>query len=253
MGYGVLTWPCRQNPGRKPAFSRRAVARTRRRSPGEQDSTAGPGTLVSRLRGRVARRWGERVADERDCDRVCAGSGVVGSRPAANDQRAAADRAKAAADREEAAHERARLLRHRRELSENLRLAATDELTGAWTRRFGLEEVGRELERAGRTGGSLVLAFVDVDGLKKVNDSRGHLAGDALLQLVGRSLRASVRPYDVVVRYGGDELLCAMPNLRRPRREHASSRSWQPCGRPAPDTRSRSALPRPSPATASKT
>jgi diguanylate cyclase (GGDEF)-like protein len=138
------------------------------------------------------------------------------ARAAADRAKAADDRRRAAADREEAARERAQLLRHRRELADNLRLAATDELTGAWTRRFGLEEVGRELERAGRTGGSLVVAFVDVDGLKKVNDSKGHLAGDALLQLVGRTLRASVRPYDVIVRYGGDELLCAMPNLKTP-------------------------------------
>ncbi|HET7353194.1 MAG TPA: GGDEF domain-containing protein [Gaiellaceae bacterium] len=94
-----------------------------------------------------------------------------------------------------------------------MKVAATDELTGAWTRRFGLEEVSRELERAHRTGASLVLAFIDVDGLKEVNDSQGHLAGDALLQLLGETLRANVRPYDVIVRYGGDEFLCAMPNL----------------------------------------
>jgi diguanylate cyclase (GGDEF)-like protein len=73
--------------------------------------------------------------------------------------------------------------------------------------------VSRELERAHRTGARLVLAFVDVDGLKAVNDSQGHLAGDALLRLLGETLRANVRPYDVIVRYGGDELLCAMPNL----------------------------------------
>jgi diguanylate cyclase (GGDEF)-like protein len=58
-----------------------------------------------------------------------------------------------------------------------------------------------------------VLAFIDVDGLKQLNDSRGHLAGDTLLQLLGETLRANVRPYDVIVRYGGDELICAMPNL----------------------------------------
>ena len=61
-----------------------------------------------------------------------------------------------------------------------------------------------------------MLAFVDVDGLKEVNDSQGHLAGDALLRLVGETLRASVRPYDLIVRYDGDELLCAMPSLSAP-------------------------------------
>src|SRR5947209_3484219 len=124
---------------------------------------------------------------------------------AADRAKAADDRARAAADREAAARERAEALRTRAESADNLKLATTDELTGAWTRKFGLEEVSHELERAHRTGATLVLAFVDVDGLKQLNDSQGHLAGDALLQLVGETLHANVRPYDVIVRYGGDE------------------------------------------------
>ncbi len=119
-------------------------------------------------------------------------------------------------DREEAARERAEARRDRTKSADSLKLATTDELTGAWTRKLGLEEVSRELERAHRTGARLVLAFVDVDGLKAVNDSQGHLAGDALLRLLGETLRANVRPYDVIVRYGGDELLCAMSNLGVP-------------------------------------
>jgi diguanylate cyclase (GGDEF)-like protein len=134
-------------------------------------------------------------------------------RASADRAKAADDRARAAADRQEAARERAEALRNSAESADSLKLAATDELTGAWTRKFGLEEVARELERAYRTGAGLVLAFIDVDGLKDVNDSQGHLAGDELLQLVGETLRANVRPYDVIVRYGGDELVCAMPNL----------------------------------------
>jgi diguanylate cyclase (GGDEF)-like protein len=135
------------------------------------------------------------------------------ARAAADRAKAADDRARAATDRQEAASERAEAFRQRTEAAADLKIAATDALTGAWTRRLGLEEVSRELERAHRTGASLVLAFIDVDGLKQLNDSQGHLAGDTLLQLLGRSLRANVRPYDVIVRYGGDELLCAMPNL----------------------------------------
>jgi diguanylate cyclase (GGDEF)-like protein len=57
-----------------------------------------------------------------------------------------------------------------------------------------------------------VLGFIDVDGLKGVNDSQGHAAGDAFLQVVGSTLRASVRSYDLIVRVGGDEFVCAMPN-----------------------------------------
>jgi diguanylate cyclase (GGDEF)-like protein len=135
------------------------------------------------------------------------------ARAAADRAKAADDRARAAADREEAAGERAEAQRHRTEAADDLKSAATDELTGARTRRFGLEEVSRELERAHRTGASLLLAFIDVDGLKELNDGQGHLAGDALLQLLGETLRANVRPYDVIVRYGGDELICAMPNV----------------------------------------
>jgi len=134
-------------------------------------------------------------------------------RAAADRAKAADDRARAAADRGEAARERSDALRERAKSADSLKLATTDELTGAWTRKLGLEEVSREVERARRTGARLVVAFVDVDGLKAVNDSRGHLAGDALLRLLGETLRANVRSYDVIVRYGGDELLCAMPNV----------------------------------------
>jgi diguanylate cyclase (GGDEF)-like protein len=138
------------------------------------------------------------------------------ARAAADRAKAADDRTRAAADRQEAARERAEAVRSRTEAAASLRLAATDGLTGAWTRKFGLEEISRELERAHRTGGRLVVAFIDVDGLKEVNDSQGHLAGDGLLQLLGETVRANVRPYDVIVRYGGDELVCAMPNLNAP-------------------------------------
>ena len=135
------------------------------------------------------------------------------ARAAADRAKAADDRARAAVDRQEAARERTEALRQRTETADDLRFATTDELTGAWTRRFGLEEVSRELERAHRTGASLMLAFIDVNGLKQVNDTQGHLAGDTLLRLLGEALRANIRPYDVVVRYGGDEFVCAMPNL----------------------------------------
>lgn len=137
------------------------------------------------------------------------------ARAAADRAKAADDRARAAAEREQAARERAEWLRERAHLQARLELSAKDELTGARTRDFGLEEVSRELERARRTGAPLALAFIDVDGLKEVNDSLGHLAGDALLRLVGETIRANVRRYDVIVRYGGDELLCAMPGLRK--------------------------------------
>jgi diguanylate cyclase (GGDEF)-like protein len=134
------------------------------------------------------------------------------ARAAADRAQAAADRSRAASEREQAATERAEALQLRAEAEAAVQQAATDQLTGARTRSFGLEEIERELERARRTGGTLTLAFVDVNGLKQVNDRDGHLAGDALLRRTSQTLRAHVRSYDLLVRYGGDEFVCAMPN-----------------------------------------
>jgi diguanylate cyclase (GGDEF)-like protein len=127
--------------------------------------------------------------------------------------RARRDRKLAAADRAAAARELAEAVRLRLQAANDLKSATTDELTGAWVRKFGLEEASRELARAYRTGVGFALAFVDVDGLKQVNDRRGHLAGDTLLERVGETIRAHIRPYDVIVRYGGDEFVCVMSDL----------------------------------------
>jgi diguanylate cyclase (GGDEF)-like protein len=83
-------------------------------------------------------------------------------------------------------------------------------LTGALARGRGLLDLRREIARARRSDGRLVLAFVDVDGLKPINDLQGHAAGDALLRDVAAALRTALRSYDLVVRYGGDEFLCAL-------------------------------------------
>ena len=67
-----------------------------------------------------------------------------------------------------------------------------------------------EIDRARRGDGRLVLAFVDVDGLKAVNDRDGHGAGDELLKGVVSAMRAKLRSFDPIVRYGGDEFVCAL-------------------------------------------
>lgn len=84
--------------------------------------------------------------------------------------------------------------------------AMTDPLTGILNRRGFNSAAQRELERAQRYGHPLALAFVDVRGLKTVNDTRGHQAGDQLLKEVAALLRESSRSHDVVGRIGGDEL-----------------------------------------------
>lgn len=84
--------------------------------------------------------------------------------------------------------------------------AMTDPLTGILNRRGFTTVAQRELERAQRYGHPLALAFVDVRGLKGVNDTRGHQAGDELLKQVAALLKDSSRSHDVVGRIGGDEL-----------------------------------------------
>ena len=82
-----------------------------------------------------------------------------------------------------------------------------DELTGVLRRRTGLPALQREIDRCRRAGDDFVLGFLDVDGLKQVNDTLGHLAGDDMLWTVAVLLRASLRSYDIVVRFGGDEFV----------------------------------------------
>jgi diguanylate cyclase (GGDEF)-like protein len=115
----------------------------------------------------------------------------------------ASDRTHAADDREAASADRA--------LSARERVASSiDELTGAHRREAGLVELEREIARAKRTKQPFTLAFVDVDGLKGTNDSLGHVAGDQLLRRTIDSIRAHLRSYDLIVRFGGDEFLCAL-------------------------------------------
>jgi GGDEF domain-containing protein len=121
--------------------------------------------------------------------------------------------------------------------------SGTDELTGVSRRGAGLAAIGREINRVQRVGGELVAAYVDVDGLKATNDTRGHAAGDALLIAVADSLRACLRSYDVITRVGGDEFVCALPGIavdQARRRFEAVSRCWPQV---SPPRRSRWAWP----------
>jgi diguanylate cyclase (GGDEF)-like protein len=124
--------------------------------------------------------------------------------------RAASDRREAAEDRSRAAEDRREGLLEREALLARVAAAETDALTGAQARAPGLEELEHEVDRARRTTGVLAIAYVDVVGLKRVNDTRGHAAGDALLKDVVGVLRAHLRSYDAIVRVGGDEFVCVM-------------------------------------------
>jgi diguanylate cyclase (GGDEF)-like protein len=122
----------------------------------------------------------------------------------------AADRARAAEDRARAAKDRANAARERARMEDELRSAHLDELTGVYRREMGRLALSHEIDRARRSDGRLVLAFVDVDGLKAVNDRDGHAAGDRVLQSVVRAMRTSLRSFDPIIRYGGDEFVCGL-------------------------------------------
>ena len=131
-------------------------------------------------------------------------------RAATNRARAADQRDAAARDRQLAAEDRDRAHHDRRAAAEALERESIDHLTGALGRRAGRAAIQREMARATRFGETLVLIFVDVDGLKATNDDRGHLAGDSVLRATARCLTEGLRAYDVVMRFGGDEFVCTL-------------------------------------------
>ncbi|MGH9562708.1 MAG: GGDEF domain-containing protein, partial [Terracidiphilus sp.] len=99
------------------------------------------------------------------------------------------------------------------ETREELRFRAThDALTGIANRAAILEALGREHSRHSREGGSFGIIMADLDHFKQVNDTYGHLSGDAVLKEASRRIASSVRSYDAVGRYGGEEFLIVVPS-----------------------------------------
>ena len=91
------------------------------------------------------------------------------------------------------------------------REASHDPLTRLNNRRLFLERIQQAVDRSVASGDSFSIVFLDVDGLKRINDTYGHLAGDALLREVSNALTDAVRGEDVVARYGGDEFVVLLP------------------------------------------
>ena len=105
------------------------------------------------------------------------------------------------------------LLLRRMELEGRLQhLAYHDPLTGLPNRLFFLEKLAQALREDPR----LAVLYLDLDGLKLVNDLEGHATGDEVIRAVAARLRAALRPRDLVARQGGDEFLVLLSNIRKP-------------------------------------
>lgn len=110
-----------------------------------------------------------------------------------------------------ACHAEARDLRTR--LDHSSRLAATDDVTSLANRRSFDERICTAWEEAGKVGAPLGLLLIDIDHFKNLNDTHGHVVGDACLRKVGAAIQSVIdRPSDLACRYGGDEFAVILPD-----------------------------------------
>jgi diguanylate cyclase (GGDEF)-like protein len=216
------------------ARDREESTAARLQSAAERDASAHARDVAALARDRAAAArdvaMARRDSDyQRDGGRVVTGAEIVAraaeQRRRAADYRAkaaehraeaAVDREAAARDREQGARDRERARADREALARAVARSETDPLTGVRTRAAGLRDLDHEVDRSRRTAGTLVVAYVDTVGLKRVNDSEGHGAGDELLKRVVAAMRQHVRTYDLIIRIGGDEFLCAMSSVTMP-------------------------------------
>jgi len=95
-------------------------------------------------------------------------------------------------------------------------LEIRDPLTGAMTKKEFLRISNNLLKRTRRSNGILSLVLLDIDGLKKINDTRGHKAGDEFIKRFAKTIFANIRPLDICVRWygeGGDEFVLLLPEV----------------------------------------
>ena len=119
---------------------------------------------------------------------------------------------------------------------ENRRLSITDPLTGVYNRRYLMEQLPREIDRAARYGRQLSTIMCDVDHFKKINDTHGHLTGDEVLKWFATTLQSGVRTSDWIARYGGEEFVIVLPETNASTTRPNVPRT---CGKTSPASRSR--------------
>jgi diguanylate cyclase (GGDEF)-like protein len=204
-GEGTLARATTSTARARIAAERDAQATLRDENARRRDRTAAERDAAADLADRKAERLASELHHlDGPTKAAFAAAAVARERAMTVRVRAAADRRHAARDREAAALDRAHL-------QKELRRSQFDDLTGAFRRGIGEVMVGHEIERARRDGGRLQVAFIDVDDLKGINDTIGHAAGDSALRCVYAGFRVRLRPYDPIIRWGGDEFVCVMP------------------------------------------